>query len=230
MDVVDLWTGRRASALRASLRMTNEAFAGYLGAAVRTVASWEAKPEMVLSAAMQETLDSALKAADEAVQRRFAMILANSRDIDAGARRKPEPILRSTVRPAPEAAVEASQQAWRQVRKTLTEHGIALAARTADLYTADLRIDHVPALSTPAWLPQQPVLLDDITLRWDETPSQPRLNGSEAEARAALPYGHQAGRSRDTAPQSAISVLRRCSRIGAATAFWTSSGRAAAAR
>lgn len=167
--------------------MTNEAFAGHLGAAVRTVATWEAKPDMVLSAAMQEVLDSALRGADEAVQRRFAMILNDSGDIGTGAPRVAEPIMRSTVRPAPEAAVEASQQAWLGVRQHLTEQGIGLAARTADLYDADLRVDHVPALSTPAWLPQQPVLLNEVTLRWDETPPRPRLSGSEAEARTALP-------------------------------------------
>ncbi|MEV8374312.1 hypothetical protein AB0P21_16330 [Kribbella sp. NPDC056861] len=178
MDVVDLWTGRRASALRASLRMTNEAFAAHLGAAVRTVATWEAKPDMVLSATMQEVLDSALKSAGEDVHRRFAMILGDT---------AAEPVVRSTTRPAPEAAVEASQQAWRKVRRHLTEQGIDLAARTADLYDADLRIDHMPALSIPAWLPPQPVLLDEVTLRWNESPPKPRLTGREAEARTALP-------------------------------------------
>ncbi|WBQ06251.1 hypothetical protein [Kribbella sp. CA-293567] len=178
MDVVDLWTGRRASALRASSRMTNEAFAAHLGAAVRTVATWEAKPDMVLSATMQEVLDSALKGADADVQRRFEMILKDP---------TPESVQRSTTRPPPEAAVEASQQAWRRIRQHLTEEGIGLAARTADLYDADLRVGHVPALSTPGWLPQQPVLLDDVTLHWIETPPEPRLSGREPEARTALP-------------------------------------------
>lgn len=68
MDVVDIWTGRRASALRASLRMSNEAFANRLGAGVRTVANWEAKPDVVLSPAMQEILDTALADAGDAVQ------------------------------------------------------------------------------------------------------------------------------------------------------------------
>ncbi|WP_020387870.1 hypothetical protein [Kribbella catacumbae] len=167
--------------------MTNEAFAAHLGAAVRTVATWEAKPDMVLSAAMQEILDSALKGADEDVQRRFAMILNVSGSLDTEAARTAERTLHSTVRPAPEAAVEASQQNWRQVRQYLTEQGIDLAARTADLYDAELRVEHVPALSTPAWLPQRPVLLEDVKLRWNEASPQPRLTGSEAEARTALP-------------------------------------------
>lgn len=167
--------------------MTNEAFAGHLGAAVRTVATWEARPDMVLSAVMQEVLDSALKGAAEDVQRRFALILDAAGALDTGAERTIEPIPRGGMRPAPEAAVAASQLAWRNVRQHLTEQGIGLAARTADLYDADLRIDNVPALSTRAWLPSQPVPLNEVVLRWDDTPPRPRLSGNEAEARTALP-------------------------------------------
>lgn len=74
MDVVDRWTGQRAAALRAALRMTNEAFADHLGAAVRTVANWEAKPHLVLSPAMQEVLDAALHQAADSVKQRFALL------------------------------------------------------------------------------------------------------------------------------------------------------------
>ncbi len=74
MTVVDRWTGRSASALRAALRMTNEAFANHLGAAVRTVANWEAKPDIVLSAAMQEVLDAALERSPDSAKTRFALL------------------------------------------------------------------------------------------------------------------------------------------------------------
>ena len=46
-DIVVTWTGRHADALRQSLRMTNETFAEHLGIAVRTVAYWRARPDVV---------------------------------------------------------------------------------------------------------------------------------------------------------------------------------------
>jgi 8-oxo-dGTP pyrophosphatase MutT (NUDIX family) len=51
--------------------MTNEAFAGHLGVAVRTVASWHAEPNIVPRAEMQAALDTAHEKAGEAVRRRF---------------------------------------------------------------------------------------------------------------------------------------------------------------
>ncbi|WP_350280463.1 hypothetical protein [Kribbella sp. HUAS MG21] len=188
MDVVDLWTGRRASALRAALRMSNEAFAGRLGAGVRTVANWEANPDMVLSPGMQEVLDAALKDADEAVQRRFGMLLAaQERQDSPSASEGPSQPARSSARPSADSAVEASQTQWRQVRQHLIESGIGLAARTADLYDPALRVDDVPALSPAGWLPGQPIPLDRLVLEWDDSPRKPRITGVEAEARPTLP-------------------------------------------
>jgi hypothetical protein len=74
MDVVDIWTGRHASALRTALRMTNESFARHLGSAVRTVANWEARPGVVLSPALQEVLDTALEQASSSAKQRFALL------------------------------------------------------------------------------------------------------------------------------------------------------------
>ena len=47
MQVIAEWTGGQADLLRQSLRMTNESFAEYLGVAVRTVAYWRKRPEMI---------------------------------------------------------------------------------------------------------------------------------------------------------------------------------------
>jgi len=54
--------------------MTNEAFAAHLGIAVRTVAAWNAQPEIVQRPDMQQILDTALEKAGEAVKRRFALL------------------------------------------------------------------------------------------------------------------------------------------------------------
>ena len=74
MEVVDVWTGGSASALRMALRMSNESFAAHLGAAVRTVANWEASLHVVPSPTMQAVLDTALEQAPATAQARFASL------------------------------------------------------------------------------------------------------------------------------------------------------------
>jgi hypothetical protein len=81
VEVVELWTGRHASALRAALRMTNEMFAGTLGTAVRTVAKWNAQPDLVPVPELQRALDTELSRAPKDVQARFALLIS-----DRGAR------------------------------------------------------------------------------------------------------------------------------------------------
>ena len=74
VEVVDIWTGRHASALRIALRMTNEAFADTLGTAVRTVAKWNAQPDLVPVTELQRALDTELSRAPQDVQARFALL------------------------------------------------------------------------------------------------------------------------------------------------------------
>src|SRR5689334_2906615 len=81
MDVVASWTGERADALRQALRMTNESFAGHLGIAVRTVAYWRERPDVVPRPSMQEILDTSLAQASAAARIQFSLILAD-RDRD----------------------------------------------------------------------------------------------------------------------------------------------------
>lgn len=76
MDVVASWTGERADALRRALRMTNESFAEYLGVAVRTVAYWRDRADIVPRPAMQEILDTALARAPESARAQFHLILS----------------------------------------------------------------------------------------------------------------------------------------------------------
>ena len=65
MEVVATWTGGQADALRQALRMTNEAFAERLGVAVRTVAYWRHRSDVVPRPVMQGILDTALAQAPE---------------------------------------------------------------------------------------------------------------------------------------------------------------------
>ncbi len=78
MDVVDIWTGHRANALRVALRMTNESFAQHLGTAVRTVAKWNAQPDLVPVSELQRALDTALSHASDTEQARFALLVSRS--------------------------------------------------------------------------------------------------------------------------------------------------------
>ncbi len=80
MDVVASWTGDRADALRQALRMTNEGFAGHLGVAVRTVAYWRKRPDIVPRPVMQEILDAALRQASEPVRTQFRLLLTGRQD------------------------------------------------------------------------------------------------------------------------------------------------------
>lgn len=75
MELTDAWTGRTACALQAALRFTNESFAGHLGIAVRTVATWHQKPELTPKAEMQQLLDTALQQASDAAKARFSRLV-----------------------------------------------------------------------------------------------------------------------------------------------------------
>lgn len=74
--VVTEWTGRSAAALQQAARLTNEAFAEYLGVHVRTVAYWRARPDTRPTPTMQGILDTALERATDAQRARFGLLLA----------------------------------------------------------------------------------------------------------------------------------------------------------
>jgi hypothetical protein len=74
VQVVAKWTGGHADLLRESLRMTNEAFAGYLGVAVRTVANWRERPEIIPRPAIQEVLDAALERVPDRAKAQFTLL------------------------------------------------------------------------------------------------------------------------------------------------------------
>jgi hypothetical protein len=78
MQVIASWTAAEASALQQCLRMSNQSYAGYLGIAVRTVAYWRKRPEMVPTLALQATLDRMLEQAPERVKAQFAQLVAQT--------------------------------------------------------------------------------------------------------------------------------------------------------
>jgi hypothetical protein len=80
MQVTATWTGAQADALRQALRMTNESFAEHLGVAVRTVAYWRQRPDMIPQRQMQEVLDAALDRASDRIKAQFALLASETRD------------------------------------------------------------------------------------------------------------------------------------------------------
>lgn len=74
MQVITVWTGRQADALRQALRMTNEQFAEHLRVSARTVAYWRKRPEMVPVTSIQAVLDKALDGASERAKAQFAVL------------------------------------------------------------------------------------------------------------------------------------------------------------
>ena len=74
--MITSWANADASALQQSLRMSNQAFAEYLGVAVRTVAYWRQRPEKVPTLAKQAVLDRGLERAPERAKAQFAQLVA----------------------------------------------------------------------------------------------------------------------------------------------------------
>jgi 8-oxo-dGTP diphosphatase len=69
------WSGRQAAALQAALRLTHEAFASKLGIATRTVAGWNADPNITPRSDMQQILDTVLEKASATERSRFQHLL-----------------------------------------------------------------------------------------------------------------------------------------------------------
>ncbi len=152
--LVDRWTGRHASTLRAALRMSQDEMAAMLGVAKRTIASWHERPDADIRLELQRALDTAYERAPEAAKIRFARQLSadEAADLDAAGkaatlavaiavvvtdtdvlivcRREPDPsgitwqFPAGIVKPGASAATVA-------VRETLAETGIHCAVRTA---------------------------------------------------------------------------------------------------
>ncbi len=59
--------------------MTNEAFADHLGVAVRTVAYWRKRADIIPQPVMQEALDTALERAPDEVKARFSLLISDGR-------------------------------------------------------------------------------------------------------------------------------------------------------
>ena len=80
----------------------------------------------------------------------------------------------------------ASQEAWRSTRRYLNGHRAQLAKLAESLYEPEMVVPGTSLLTHPDWMPAEPALLEDVTLRWANG-SQVTIEGTEPEARAQFP-------------------------------------------
>ncbi len=76
---------------------------------------------------------------------------------------------------------------WRQVRRMVNQHRLALAAQAARLYPGATRAAGTDLLCRPDWLPAAPVELAGIALDWTGQPPAPRTDATAAAAAHLLP-------------------------------------------
>ncbi len=101
----------------------------------------------------------------------------------------PAPLTFATTPAAAEPHVERDQDEWRQIRSALGRHRRELAVLAETLYR-DHRIPglkNTGAISSPAWIPAEPVPLDEITLTLDSVGAEPTITGEEPESAPVRP-------------------------------------------
>ena len=76
---------------------------------------------------------------------------------------------------------------WRAARRSLNQRRHELAGVAAQLYPGVLRVAGTGLLSRSEWLPDQPVDLDQVELRWIEPPPMPVVDGASAASGGARP-------------------------------------------
>ena len=87
-------------------------------------------------------------------------------------------------RPGP---VRDSQEQWRRVRRELNNNRALLGDLAAGLYPTDLRIPGTTVLTSPDWMPREPVDIADIDLAWFLNSPTPTIDGKSPEAENAQP-------------------------------------------
>lgn len=101
----------------------------------------------------------------------------------------PVPLTFATTPAAAEPHVEHDQDEWRQIRSALGRHRRELAVFAESLYH-DHRIPglkNTGVVSSPAWIPTEPVPLDEITLTLDSVVTEPRITGEDPESAQVRP-------------------------------------------
>ncbi|GLZ28211.1 hypothetical protein Lesp02_04010 [Lentzea sp. NBRC 105346] len=101
----------------------------------------------------------------------------------------PAPLSFASSPAATEPHVGRNQDEWRRIRSALGRHRRALAVLAESLYRdhSVRAFENTGAISTPAWIPAEPVPLDAITLKLDSAVAEPTITGEEPESAPVRP-------------------------------------------
>lgn len=80
-----------------------------------------------------------------------------------------------------------SEQRWLRVRGHFRDHRYELAVSAAGDYPESAAVEGTPLLSTPHWLPEHPILLDQIEVHYAPDAGFSGITGTELAARRLLP-------------------------------------------
>jgi hypothetical protein len=81
----------------------------------------------------------------------------------------------------------ASEQQWLRVRCYFREHRYELAVCAARDYPESAAVEGTPLLSTPRWLPNTPISLDQIMLRYTPEEAFSGITGIKPVVQRLLP-------------------------------------------
>ncbi len=94
----------------------------------------------------------------------------------------------------PPAAIQASQDEWRQARRRLAANAAALTRLASELYPHAMKVSTTPLLTREDWLAADPIDMSNLRLDWLDGPQRKVVKGTEPEARLLFPLrapGHQ---------------------------------------
>jgi hypothetical protein len=80
-----------------------------------------------------------------------------------------------------------SEQQWLRVRSYFREHRYELAVWAARDYPESAAVEGTPLLSTPLWLPDAPIVLDDIELQYTPDTAGGGITCAEPVIKRLLP-------------------------------------------
>ncbi|GAA3621101.1 hypothetical protein GCM10022267_04130 [Lentzea roselyniae] len=84
--------------------------------------------------------------------------------------------------------VEVSQGDWKRGRRYLNRHRGELAQLAKKLYSREFHVgDDVTFMAKPEWMPERPIPLEDVELRWTDDRVPIEVTGGEPEAASVLP-------------------------------------------
>jgi transcriptional regulator with XRE-family HTH domain len=90
--------------------------------------------------------------------------------------------------------VREDVDAWRKVRLTLNHRRPQLTKAAVSLYDGAMRVAGTPIITSPGWIPAEPVSIGTLKLRWTDESVPCAITGGEAESERSRPLMPHGGR------------------------------------